>query len=242
MFTRGPPLCDDQFVTHGTPLSIAHAILHDGIIVGPGQHSKNGKPMHGVFCMQGGPPSDRITHARNRSTPSRCFQFRINKWPTGWTVPCVLAWKPWPDTEVSHLQQFTDGCYKSCIRSKLDSAMCAGLEAVAMNIGNQRHMPYNMSLFINSAEVDSYRVLQDIQPESQSYMVCGGKTWWNAETKTHEYDSTYWAATSNNMPASCGRCIPMSKLWTSDWTRKRRSKVWYCPDCDSGHGIPAFWS
>ena len=96
VFTRGPPLCNDQFVTHGTPLSIAYTILRDGILVGCGKHSKNRKPMHGLFCVQGGSERNRIENARDRSTSNRCLEFRKNKWPTGWTVPCVLAWKPWP--------------------------------------------------------------------------------------------------------------------------------------------------
>ena len=225
-FTRGPPICShDHFVTHGTPLSIAYIILRDGIRVGYGEHAKNGRKMHGVFCMDGGSARDRISNARDRSTPSRCHEFQIKMWPTAWTVPCVLAWKPWPDTYAAHMERFTDGCWKSCIPGNIDT---------------QRDMPYNMSLIINGGELQSYTALQDIQPETELYMVCGGKTWWDADG-TEQRDSTYWAADSNNIPASCGRCILASALRTSAWIRKK-SKVWYCPSCNDNRCSPVFWS
>ena len=235
-FTRGPPICShDHFVTHGTPLSIAYIILRDGIRVGDGEHAKNGRKMHGVFCMDGGSARDRISNARDRSTSSRCHEFQIKMWPTAWTVPCVLAWKPWPDTHAAHMERFTDGCWKSCIES---------------TIGTQRDMPYNMMLIINSGELHSYNVLQDIMyppknkihvgPAAQLYMICGGKTWW-ADDGNEQRDSTYWAKDTNNMPPSCGRCIIASALETSAWSRKK-SKVLYCPSCHGNHCSPVFWS
>ena len=226
MFTRGPPLRDDRFVTHGTPLSIAYAVLRDGIRVGRGEHSKNGRPMHGFFCIDGGSVRNRITHARDRSTSSRCLEFQNNMWPTGWTVPCVLAWEPWPDSEVSHLQKFKDGSWKSCIPS---------------DIGIQRSMPYNMNLIINAQELRSYVALQGIQLQAQLYMVCGGRTKWDA-AGTEQHDSLYWAADRNNMPPSCGRCILAFALGTSAWRRKKQSGVWFCPSCTDNDCSVAFWS
>ena len=233
VFTRGPPLCEDHhFVTHGTPLSVAYTIIRDGIRVGSGEHSKNGKPMHGVFCMDGGPARNRITHARDRSTSNRCLEFQKNMWPTTWTVPCVLAWEPWPDTVVSPLEEFSDGCWKSCI---------------AGNIDTQRDMPYKMSLIINYGELASYKVLQEIQPKAQLYMICGGKQWWG-EDWTDQRNLTYWADDMNNMAASCGRCILDSSLQTSAWRKSRKGKVWYCPSCKANCnlqlnvGSSGFWS
>ena len=223
VFMRGS--LGHHWVAHGTPLSTAEQILRDGIVVGSGEHSKNGRPMHGWFCMAGRSAHHRIANARDRSTSNRCLEFQLNKWPTGWTVPCVLAWEPWPDTKVSHLKQFADGCWKSCIAS---------------NKGTQRHMPYNMALIINSAELRSYSVLQDIQPEAQLFMVCGGKTWLDAHGE-EQSDSTYWAADSNNMPPSCGRRMLASALSTSDWSRKK-SHVWFCRSCNDNLCNPVFWS
>ena len=214
VFTRGDPLGSARFVTHGTPLSIAYDILREGIRVGCGKHAKNAKPMHGFFCMDGGSARNRIANARDRSTSNRCLEFQVYNWPTGWTVPCVLAWEPWSDTNVSHLTQFADGCWKSCIPS---------------DIGTQRHMPYNMSLIINAQELRFYTVLQDIQLEAQ-YMICGGKTWWDAHG-TEQCDPIYWASDNNNTPPSCGRCIFVSALPTSAWTKTKGSKVWFCPSC-----------
>lgn len=225
VFTRGPPLLHGNFVTHGAPLSIAYNILRQGIRVGSGEHAKNGRPMHGWFCMDGGSARDRIHNARDRSTSNRCLEFQQKQWPTGWTVPCVLAWEPWPDTAVSHLERFTDGCWKSCIAS---------------DIGTQRDMPDNMSLIINREELGSYIDLQNIEPEAYFYMVCGGKTRTDADGK-EQLDSTYWAADSNNMPPSCGRCILASALRNSGWSRKK-SKVWLCRSCNNNHCNPVFRS
>jgi hypothetical protein len=111
-------------------------------------------------------------------------------------------------------------------------------------------MPYNMMLIINSGELHSYNVLQDIMyppknkihvgPAAQLYMICGGKTWW-ADDGNEQRDSTYWAKDTNNMPPSCGRCIIASALGTSAWSRKK-SKVLYCPSCHGNHCSPVFWS
>ena len=79
VFTRGPPLHDNEFVTHGTPLDIAWSILRDGIRVGHGQHAKNGRTMHGYFCMDGGDVRNRIENARHRSTSNRCSQYQKNR-------------------------------------------------------------------------------------------------------------------------------------------------------------------
>ena len=99
----------ERFVTHATPLSIACDIVRDGIRVGPGRHG--GKRVW--LCVEGGSVRDRVTDARDRTTSSRCEEFKKFRFPMRWTVPCVLAWEPWPDTTVSHLEQFTDDCYKS---------------------------------------------------------------------------------------------------------------------------------
>jgi hypothetical protein len=123
MFRRGPPFCNAHVVTHGAPLSVAYNILRDGIRVGDGQHAKNGRPMHGVFCMHKGSVENRIGHARDRSTSNRCPQFQKDEWPTAWTVPCVLAWITWRDTHVSHLERFADGCWKSCIASTIGGCL-----------------------------------------------------------------------------------------------------------------------
>ena len=112
VFTRGIKKNDYNFVTHGTPLSLAYRILREGIRVGDGCHRKNGRPMHGVFCIAEGSVKNRIANARDRSTSRRCTEFQKMNWPCGWTVPCVLAWEPWPDTEVSYLEAFADGCWK----------------------------------------------------------------------------------------------------------------------------------
>ena len=224
VFMRGN--LGNRFVTHGTPLSIGYIIIRHGIRVGLGEHSKNGKPMHGWFCVSGGSARHRISNARDRSTSNRCIEFQKNMWPTGWTVPCVLAWEPWPDTRVSTLVEYADGSWKSCIAS---------------NIGTLRDMPYNMCLVINGQELRTYSILQNIQPEAQLYMICGGKTWYDARSREHR-DPTYWAADDNNMPPSCGSSILVSALPTSDWIRKKKSKVWFCPSCIANSCYPAFWS
>ena len=90
-FTRGPLLDPHKFVAHGTPLSSAHLIIAEGFRVGPGQHMHNGKPMHGIFCMQGGPPEDRIEDAIDRSTSNRCTEFQKMKGVSGWTTPCAAV-------------------------------------------------------------------------------------------------------------------------------------------------------
>ena len=118
IFTRG--IKKHNFVTHGTPLSLAYRILRDGIRVGDGHHKKNRGTKNGVFCIAEGLVKNRIANARDRSTSNRCTEFQKINWPCGWTVPCVLAWEPWPDTGVSYLKEFkTDGCWKSCLPGKI---------------------------------------------------------------------------------------------------------------------------
>lgn len=223
VFTRGNVNLDDDrdIVTHGTTLSNAHTILRSGIRVGFGHHAHHGLQMHGWFCIADGPIDDRIQAARNRSTANRCLEFQRKNWPTGWTVPCVLAWHPWEDTRVIHLTHFADGCWKSCIPAM---------------VGTQRLLPHDMSLIINYRELQAYTVLQEIQPHSELWMICGGK---------HRYPN-YWAADGNNMAATCGNCIRIDELLSENssslWRRMRGSKVWFCPDCDANFSRPIFWN
>ena len=224
-FTRG--IKKNNFVTHGTPLSLAYRILREGIRVGDGHHKKNNGTMHGVFCIAGGSVKNRIANARDRSTSSRCTEFQKINWPCGWTVPCVLAWEPWPDTEVSYLEAFADGCWKSCLPG---------------SIGDCREMPYNVSVFVHSGELQSYTSLQELH-ESGAHshtMVCGGRTWWDAHEERHD-NALYWSEDTNNMPPSCGRSVPVAGLGAAGW-KKTPSKLWFCRSCSANHCSVLYWS
>ena len=118
VFSRGRRISieGDPFVTHGTTLSIAYKILRYGIKVGPGTHYKKGRQLTGWFCVAEGSGYKRIEKARNRAKVNRCPEYQaLQQWPSGWSVPCVLAWVPWDNTEVTHLKRFEDDCWKSCI-------------------------------------------------------------------------------------------------------------------------------
>ena len=154
--------------------------------------------------MEGGNAANRIAHARDRSTSNRCSEFQKFNYPLAWTVPCVLAWEAWPDTKVKHLEQFHDGCWKSCIQSE---------------IGTQRAMPLNLALFVNALELHNFTKLQQLQPAAHEYMLCGGKSWWDKSGE--QVDPIYWASDSNNMAPTCGRCIRISERRISGWCRKK---------------------
>ena len=137
-------------------------------------------------------------------------------------LPCAMIFDPacLKDTAVARLLQFKDKCWKSCIHSSTP----------VYSIGTQRQMPYNMGLVINSAQLQRFSFLQAKQTEAEMYMVCGGRTFWNADG-TEERQPLYWSLDTNNMPASCGRCMPAEELYLSDWRRTPKAKVWFCPGC-----------
>ena len=120
--------------------------------------------------MDGGSVADRIVTARDRSTSNVCSEFQKFQWPGAWTSPCVLAWGTWPDTEVSHLLRFNDGCWKSCIQSE---------------IGTQRAMPYDLALFVNTLELQNFTMLQQLQHAAREYMMCSGKSWFDERGEEH---------------------------------------------------------
>ena len=171
---------------------------------------------------------NRIANARDRSTSRRCTEFQKINWPCGWTVPCVLAWEPWLDTEVSNLEAFADGCWKSCLPG---------------SIGERREMPYNVSVYVHGGELQSYTSLQELH-ESGAHshtMVCGGRTWWDADGERHD-NALYWSEDTNNMPPSCGRSVPVAGLEAAGW-KKTPSKVWYCRSCSANQGCSVlYWS
>ena len=207
-----------RFVTHGTPLPIAHAILRTGLRVGTGQHSSH----NGWFCIDGGNAYDRIVHARDKSSSMRCLEFQLLNYPSAWTVPCVLAWEAWPDTSVTHLEQYDDGCWLSCIQE---------------HIGARRDLPSDCALFVSARELHNYTKLWCLQmlDISHLYMLCCGIQ------HEQQYDPIYWSRSSNNLPPTCGRFIGIRRLRTSLWKRKKKSKVWFCPGCLANGCRPVCW-
>lgn len=217
VFTRG--VLGDNFVAHGTTLDIAYEILHGGgLRAGNGRHGKKGRVVQGYFCMSGGTASNRIADARDRCTASRCREFQRSQWLSGWTVPCVVGFVPWPDSTVSLIGGvFADGCRKCCIETLP---------------GTIRPLPYDMSLFINCRELQDYSRVQNIPVwERRLYMVCGGQ--WN--------DSLYWMLNTNNMAPSCGRCVLRTQMGRERWSTKG-SQCIFCPYCDAHGCRPVFWS
>ena len=142
----------------------------------------------------------------------------MQQWPSGWSVPCVLAWFPWPNTEVTHLKRFEDNCWKSCIVAPP---------------GTQRHLPPHVSLIVNSGELKRYNTLHAKHDHRASFMVCGGLY----------HNSMYWASSQNNMPPSCGRCISKKELVSGGclWVPKQ-SKVYFCERCEANDCKNDFWN
>ena len=208
MFWRGLFPEFSRLVAHGTPLSIAFQIVREGIVVGNGTHYKNGSSRTGYFVMHGGSTNICVQEARNRSTSWRCAEYQIDTWPSSWTVPCVLTWEPWHGSTVTKLVRLHNDCWKACIES---------------SPGTRRRMPHNMSLWINGYELERYTRLQSLRDNKNLYMTCGGR--WN--------DHIYWSKKCNNMPASCGRCIPTDDLHSTDssWTKTPNAKIWFCKEC-----------
>ena len=122
--------------------------------------------------------------------------------------PCVLTWEQWHGSTVPDLVRLHNDCWKACIES---------------SPGTRRRMPHNMSLWINGYELERYTRLQSLRDNKNLYMTCGGR--WN--------DHIYWSKKCNNMPASCGRCIPTDDLHSTDssWTKTPNAKIWFCKEC-----------
>ena len=206
------------YVTHGTPLSILYEILREGIRVGPSTHRQKGEDMAGWFCIDGGRERDRIECARYKSKSGKCTEFQRDGVLSGWTVPCVLAWEPWPDTEVTHLKRYKSStCHKSCIEGKM---------------GKMKNMPPKCAVFINKLELDKYRELQELGDSNDLYMICGGK----------RNDNLYCNKLSNNMAATCGNAVLNTELeGDDDWSLKE-SGCWFCTRCNENRCKPNFWS
>ena len=163
---------------------------------------------------------DRIKNARDRSGTTRCTEFQ-NVWcPTGWSAPVVLAWEAWPDVTVTHLQQFADGCWKSCIQAQP---------------GTTRPLPFTCWLAFYRTDHINYAELQLLEPTKDLWMMCGGKSWYSHVKGSWIYDALYWTEEDINMPPSCGRVMAIADLYNSDcdWVRKPKSKCWFCPACDA---------
>ena len=93
----------------------------------------------------------------------RCLEFQLLNYPSAWTVPCVLAWEAVsPDTILTHLEQYDDGCWLSCIQE---------------HIGARRDLPSDCALFVSARELHNYTKLWYLQMLgiSHLYMLCGGK-------------------------------------------------------------------
>ena len=207
------------YVAHGTPLSILYKILRTGIRVGPSKHGET----HGWFCIEGGYERDRIKHARDRSKAYMCEEFQLLKFPSGWTVPTVLAWEPWPGTHANHLKGFQDGCWKSCIPAK---------------IGTVRPMPHKCAVFVNAAELDKYIQLQRLRPRKELYMLCGGKS----SLKDKCVDPLHWAKDSNNMAPTCGNVVKISEMREDGGWSRKDSGCWFCASCNGNRCRSVYWS
>ena len=206
-------------ICHGTPLSTAYTILREGIKVGDATHGQR----QGWFCMHEGPQLDRIRDARDRSVTARCEQFQLSLWVSGWSVPVVLGFVPWADVEVTHLEQFTDGCWKSCIQEKP---------------GVSRPLPHQCWLAFYYNDQIRYSRLQALEPSRAEWMICGGRSYFSDKHNRTMYDTLYWTDEGNNMPPSCGNYVAIKDLHTDNsrgWVRNPTSKIWYCPACDAVH-------
>ena len=138
----------------------------------------------------------------------------------------ALGWDPWADVEVTYLDEFKDGCRKSCI------------EALP---GTKRALPDTCWLALYSLDQIRYTELQRLEPTRYLWMTCGGKTYWDETLKNHSVDSLYWSDQGNNIAPSCGKVIALEDLekphekQKHGWVRNPRSEIWWCPVCDREH-------
>ena len=160
---------------------------------------------------------------RDRSHSNRCEEFQLLKFPSGWTVPCVLAWQPWPGTHANHLERFHDGCWKSCIPA---------------DIGTVRAMPHKCAVFVNAAELGKYVQLQRLTPSNHLYMMCGGKSWRNDKC----VDNCHWAKDSNNMPPTCGNVVLITEMRPDGGWSRKDSGCWFCGSCNGNGCRSVYWS
>ena len=81
------------WVFHGTPLSVVWKILREGMRAGDGHHYKNGRTIRGHFFIVGEDLPECLQQARDRASVGRCTEWCKFKVPSGWSVPCVIAFR-----------------------------------------------------------------------------------------------------------------------------------------------------
>ena len=226
-FTRGDPLQNtDTLVAHGCPLSIAYKILQEGhLVAGNGHHSAKKRTVHGIFVISHGTLSDRLGHARDRSTTNRDTEWSSDGL-TGWFTPCVLVFP------VSYNRLIELGKVARTNKSALE-----------MPVGTKWKIPQKMMLSLHLPEYRRYNSLPPLMrlktrtTQFDEIMMCGGKE--RKENGTViDWDPLYWSRDCNNMHASCGRtCIRGELSRNPGWT-KSGSHIWFCSvRCKQRYGL-----
>ena len=211
------------WVFHGSPLSLVWKILQEGMRAGNGTHYKNGRSVQGHFFIIGADLRECLQHARDRATVTRCTEWRKFKVPSGWSVPCVIAFRYSPE-ELVRL-----GSVGSCRKAALE-----GRPGAVVNVQDMLNRSFHV--YFRLQEFYAYRELHGITDgvpvDSDScrrrllpYMICGGR----------RGDPLAWASADRKMPPSCGRCVPLHALRSRhDWLISS-SGFWYCTECHSRH-------
>ena len=205
------------WVFHGTPLSVVWKILREGMRAGEGHHYKNGRTVRGQFFIVGEDLLECLQHARDRASVVRCTEWCKFNVPSGWSVPCVIAFRQ------SREELVQLGKVGNCEKVALERT-----SGFVLKVDDLMRRSFHM--YFRLQEMLAYRKLHELtdgvpmDPAAcvsrlKSYVICGGMCG----------KPLVWAS---KVPASCGRCtLEKNLLMESDEWHQAISGVWRCREC-----------
>lgn len=215
----------DGWVFHGTSLSTVQLILGEGLKAGYGHHRKNGRTVQGHFFITGPDTAECVHEAKDRATLTRCSEWDRYKVPSGWSVPCVVAFRL--DKELLlELKSIGIQCNKSAF------------EATPGTILNRE--------FLLSSAVHVYFVYEELQnyvrlhrytegmpnyvAALQTLMICGGREVGNGNGTKRAEPLAWTHPKRKSMVASCGKSVVFEELPQPGWVRSDGG-FWFCRKC-----------
>ena len=167
-----------------------------------------------------------LLEARDRATVTRCTEWQRFQVPSGWSVPCVIAFRSYGLSLVS-LGSIGRQCKKSANEAVPGTVLpreTLQRSSVHLYILRDEFLNYTKLHRYLEGEPNYVAALQDL-------MICGGCEVLN-DDGTKRPEPLAWA--HRQMFPSCGRAVVFASLPMEGWV-KTGGKLWFCRRCYSRH-------